>query len=82
MKRFATYIVIFALLSSDYLIRAQVTPTGKPSSGSQGTSGLISQVLSGGLLGNVVKLGGLGEVLNLACKLIFKKIIIMINIII
>uniref|UniRef100_A0AC34RE53 Uncharacterized protein n=1 Tax=Panagrolaimus sp. JU765 TaxID=591449 RepID=A0AC34RE53_9BILA len=43
---FATYIVIIALLSSDYLIRAQVTPTGgKPSSGSQGTSGLISQVL-------------------------------------
>lgn len=76
MKRLSACIFIFALLSSDYLARAQLTSAVTGSAGANAGAGitgavggdLIGQVLSGGLLGNVIKLGALGDVLNLACK--------------
>ena len=81
MKRLSACIFIFALLSSDYLARAQLTGSVTGSAGAGvtagvtakppsvgGTGDLIGQVLSGGLLGNVLKLGALGDVLNLASK--------------
>ena len=80
MKRLSACIFIFALLSSDYLARAQLTSaiTGGASanagaSATAGTSALVGQVLSGGLLGNIMKLGALGDVLNLACEFLKTK---------